>query len=58
MGLCGVLFSPACAFLFTLLCLRFFRARIAAEEAGLLSLFGEEYAAYAAVTRTWLPGVP
>jgi protein-S-isoprenylcysteine O-methyltransferase len=57
-GLCGLLTTPACAVLFACLTLRFFKARIAAEEAGLRALFGEEYDQYAARTRTWLPGVP
>jgi len=57
-GLCGVLAAPACALLFGALSLRFFRARIEAEEAGLRALFGGEYERYAARTRTWLPGVP
>jgi len=57
-GLAMLLGAPGCAVLFSCLCLRFFKARIAAEEAGLRSLFGREYEDYAAVTRTWLPGVP
>lgn len=57
-GCAGTLGCPGAAALFGGLALRFFRARVRAEEAGLVALFGAEYEAYRARTRTWMPGVP
>jgi protein-S-isoprenylcysteine O-methyltransferase len=53
----AALANPACAAAFAAACLRFFSLRVAAEEALLLRFFGSDYSAYAARTRTWMPGV-
>jgi protein-S-isoprenylcysteine O-methyltransferase Ste14 len=44
--------------LFALAALSFFRKRIPFEETALCRMFPGEYAAYAAGTKTWIPGVP
>ena len=57
LGLQLALANPLCALALTAACLRFFAARVRAEERLLVSFFGARYGAYRGATRTWLPGV-
>ena len=49
--------NPLCTILFAVVTHKFFRQRVAAEEALLVDFFGSDYTRYAARTRTWMPGV-
>ena len=53
-----LLCNPCSVVLFALAALSFFRKRIPFEETALRRMFPGEYAAYAAGTKTWIPGVP
>lgn len=53
-----LLCNPACVVAFTVAAWRFFADRIPVEEEHLRRMFPGEYAAYAAVTPTWIPGIP
>mgnify|MGYP003310700728 FL=1 len=53
-----LLCNPIGAVGFAVAAWRFFKARVPFEEARLRAMFPGEYAAYAARTRTWIPGIP
>ena len=53
-----MLMNPICAVGFAVASWRFFATRIPFEEGLLRRMFPGEYEAYAARTRTWIPGIP
>ena len=57
-GTQALLCNPIAAVGFAVAAARFFKKRVPFEEARLRAMFPGEYAAYAARTRTWLPGIP
>ena len=52
-----LLCNPVSVVVFLIASLRFFKSRIPFEESALRRMFPGEYAAYAAVTKTWIPGI-
>ena len=52
-----MLCNPLGAVVFVVASWRFFKNRIPFEEKALVAMFPGEYAAYAAATRTWIPGI-
>ena len=52
-----LLCNPVCLVGFAWASWRFFAARVPFEESLLRQMFPEEYPAYAAKTRTWMPGI-
>jgi len=57
-GTQALLCNPLSFVAFGVAATRFFKARVPFEEARLRAMFPGEYAAYAARTRTWIPGIP
>ena len=52
-----LLINPICTIVFVYMSWRFFATRIIYEEQILCNMFPYDYAAYAAKTRTWIPGI-